>query len=97
MGAARIPVQTRGLWTGERGIRSFDATTRNLFDLAAIAVVHGLSHLPIVADPSHGTGHRDMVIPMARAGRLTGRRLLVGGVFYVVYLAVVIAALAGVF
>ncbi|HEY4102017.1 MAG TPA: 3-deoxy-7-phosphoheptulonate synthase [Gemmatimonadales bacterium] len=51
----------------ERGIRSFDTTTRNLFDIAAIAVVHGLSHLPIIADPSHGTGHRDMVIPMARA------------------------------
>src|SRR5919202_206366 len=46
----------------ERGIRSFDPATRNLFDLSAIAVVHGLSHLPIVADPSHGTGHRDMVI-----------------------------------
>jgi 3-deoxy-7-phosphoheptulonate synthase len=56
----------------ERGIRSFDATTRNLFDLAAIAVVHGLSHLPIVADPSHGTGHREMVPPMARAARAAG-------------------------
>ncbi|HPF62105.1 MAG: 3-deoxy-7-phosphoheptulonate synthase [Gemmatimonadetes bacterium] len=56
----------------ERGIRSFDATTRNLFDLAAIAVVHGLSHLPIVADPSHGTGHRDMVPPMARAAIAAG-------------------------
>src|SRR5258705_4661026 len=51
----------------ERGIRSFDQATRNLFDLSAVALVHGLSHLPIVADPSHGTGHRDMVIPMARA------------------------------
>jgi 3-deoxy-7-phosphoheptulonate synthase len=56
----------------ERGIRSFDTTTRNLFDLAAIAVVHGLSHLPIVADPSHGTGHRDMVLPMARAAVAAG-------------------------
>ncbi len=56
----------------ERGIRSFDTTTRNLFDLAAIAVVHGLSHLPIVADPSHGTGHRDMVPPMARAAIAAG-------------------------
>ncbi|HEY4321989.1 MAG TPA: 3-deoxy-7-phosphoheptulonate synthase [Gemmatimonadales bacterium] len=56
----------------ERGIRSFDTTTRNLFDLAAIAVVHGLSHLPIVADPSHGTGHRDMVPPMARAAVAAG-------------------------
>ena len=51
---------------------SFDQATRNLFDLSAIAVVHGLSHLPIVADPSHGTGHRDMVIPMARAAVAAG-------------------------
>jgi len=51
----------------ERGVRGFDPATRNLFDLSAIPVVHGLSHLPIIADPSHGTGHRDMVIPMARA------------------------------
>jgi 3-deoxy-7-phosphoheptulonate synthase len=51
----------------ERGVRGFDPATRNLLDLSAIAVVHGLSHLPIIADPSHGTGHRDMVIPMARA------------------------------
>jgi 3-deoxy-7-phosphoheptulonate synthase len=56
----------------ERGIRSFDTTTRNLFDLAAIAVVHGLSHLPIVADPSHGTGHRNMVTAMARAAVAAG-------------------------
>ncbi|MEO5826120.1 MAG: 3-deoxy-7-phosphoheptulonate synthase [Gemmatimonadales bacterium] len=56
----------------ERGIRSFDPSTRNLFDLAAVAVVHGLSHLPIVADPSHGTGHRDMVPPMARAAIAAG-------------------------
>lgn len=56
----------------ERGIRSFDTTTRNLFDIAAIAVVHGLSHLPIVADPSHGTGRRDMVPAMARAAVAAG-------------------------
>jgi 3-deoxy-7-phosphoheptulonate synthase len=56
----------------ERGIRSFDQATRNLFDLSAIPVVHGLSHLPIVADPSHGTGHRDMVTPMARAAVAAG-------------------------
>ncbi len=56
----------------ERGVRSFDTTTRNLFDLSAIAVVHGLSHLPIIADPSHGTGHRDMVPPMARAAVAAG-------------------------
>ncbi len=56
----------------ERGVRTFDSATRNLFDLAAVAVVHGLSHLPIVADPSHGTGHRAMVIPMARAAVAAG-------------------------
>ena len=51
----------------ERGVRGFDPATRNLLDLRAIPVVHGLSHLPIIADPSHGTGHRDMVMPMAKA------------------------------
>jgi 3-deoxy-7-phosphoheptulonate synthase len=51
----------------ERGVRTFDPATRNLFDLTAIPVVHKLSHLPIVADPSHGTGLRDKVTPMARA------------------------------
>ncbi|HKU60262.1 MAG TPA: 3-deoxy-7-phosphoheptulonate synthase [Gemmatimonadales bacterium] len=56
----------------ERGVRGFDTSTRNLFDLSAIPVVHGLSHLPILADPSHGTGHRDMVIPMARAAVAAG-------------------------
>jgi 3-deoxy-7-phosphoheptulonate synthase len=56
----------------ERGVRGFDTATRNLFDLSAIPVVHGLSHLPIIADPSHGTGHRDMVVPMARAAVAAG-------------------------
>jgi 3-deoxy-7-phosphoheptulonate synthase len=56
----------------ERGVRSFDTVTRNLLDLSAIPVVHGLSHLPIVADPSHGTGHRDMVAAMARAAVAAG-------------------------
>jgi 3-deoxy-7-phosphoheptulonate synthase len=56
----------------ERGVRGFDSATRNLFDLSAIPVVKGVSHLPIVADPSHGTGHRDMVIPMARAAVAAG-------------------------
>ncbi|MDA1081255.1 MAG: 3-deoxy-7-phosphoheptulonate synthase [Gemmatimonadetes bacterium] len=56
----------------ERGLRSFDSTSRNLFDLTAIPVVHGLSHLPIVADPSHGTGRRDNVLPMARAALAAG-------------------------
>ncbi len=56
----------------ERGVRGFDPLTRNLLDLSAIPVVHGLSHLPIIADPSHGTGHRDMVTPMARAAVAAG-------------------------
>ena len=56
----------------ERGIRSFDPATRNLFDVSAIAVIHALSHLPIVADPSHGTGRRNLVVPMARAAVAAG-------------------------
>jgi 3-deoxy-7-phosphoheptulonate synthase len=56
----------------ERGIRSFDNATRNLFDLTAIPVVQKLSHLPIVADPSHGTGLRDKVTPMGRAAIAAG-------------------------
>jgi len=56
----------------ERGIRGFDNATRNVFDLAAIPVVHSLSHLPIIADPSHATGRRDKVIPMARAAVAAG-------------------------
>ncbi len=56
----------------ERGIRSFDTLTRNVFDVTAIPLVHSLSHLPIVADPSHGTGRRDKVTPMARAAVAAG-------------------------
>ena len=56
----------------ERGLRSFDTTSRNLFDLTAIPVVHQLSHLPIVADPSHGTGRRAVVTPMSRAAVAAG-------------------------
>jgi 3-deoxy-7-phosphoheptulonate synthase len=56
----------------ERGVRSFDTHTRNLLDLTAIPVVKGLSHLPIVADPSHGTGLRSKVVPMARAAVAAG-------------------------
>jgi 3-deoxy-7-phosphoheptulonate synthase len=51
----------------ERGIRTFETYTRNTLDIAAIPVIKQLSHLPIVADPSHGTGRRDKVAPMARA------------------------------
>ncbi|HKG95883.1 MAG TPA: 3-deoxy-7-phosphoheptulonate synthase [Gemmatimonadaceae bacterium] len=56
----------------ERGVRSFDPMTRNLFDLTAVPLVHKLSHLPIIADPSHGTGLRDLVPPMARAALAAG-------------------------
>lgn len=56
----------------ERGVRSFDTQTRNLLDLTAIPVIQGLSHLPVVADPSHGTGVRSKVIPMARAAVAAG-------------------------
>ena len=56
----------------ERGIRSFDSQTRNLLDLSAIPVVRKLSHLPIIADPSHGTGLREFVPPMARAAIAAG-------------------------
>ena len=56
----------------ERGLRSFDPLTRNLFDLTAVPIVHKLSHLPIVADPSHGTGLREKVTPMARAAVAAG-------------------------
>jgi 3-deoxy-7-phosphoheptulonate synthase len=56
----------------ERGIRTFETYTRNTMDLAAIPVVKKLSHLPIMADPSHGTGRRDKVLPMARAAVAAG-------------------------
>jgi 3-deoxy-7-phosphoheptulonate synthase len=56
----------------ERGIRSYDNQTRNLLDLSAVPMVHSLSHLPIIADPSHGTGRRDMVAPMALAAVAAG-------------------------
>src|SRR2546422_3253908 len=56
----------------ERGVRSFDPAARNMFDLTAIPIVHRLSHLPIIADPSHATGLRDKVIPMARAAVAAG-------------------------
>ena len=56
----------------ERGIRTFETYTRNTLDIAAIPVIKSLSHLPIVADPSHGTGRRDKVAPMARAAVAAG-------------------------
>jgi 3-deoxy-7-phosphoheptulonate synthase len=56
----------------ERGIRTFDTYLRNTLDIAAIPVIKGLSHLPVFADPSHGTGRRDKVAPMARAAVAAG-------------------------
>ena len=56
----------------ERGIRTFESYTRNTLDISAVPVIHKLSHLPIVADPSHGTGRRDKVVPMGRAAVAAG-------------------------
>jgi 3-deoxy-7-phosphoheptulonate synthase len=56
----------------ERGIRTFETYTRNTFDIAAIPVIKKLSHLPMIGDPSHGTGRRDKVVPMARAAVAAG-------------------------
>jgi 3-deoxy-7-phosphoheptulonate synthase len=56
----------------ERGIRTFETATRNTFDISAIPVIQKLSHLPIVADPSHGIGIRNQVPPMARAALAAG-------------------------
>jgi 3-deoxy-7-phosphoheptulonate synthase len=56
----------------ERGIRTYETATRNTMDIAAIPVVKKLSHLPIVGDPSHGTGRRDMVAPLAKAAVAAG-------------------------
>jgi len=56
----------------ERGIRTFESSTREIMDISAIPAVKRLSHLPIIADPSHGTGRRDKVLPMARAAIAAG-------------------------
>ena len=56
----------------ERGIRTFETYTRNTMDISAIPIVKKLSHLPMTADPSHGTGRRDKVAPMARAALAAG-------------------------
>jgi 3-deoxy-7-phosphoheptulonate synthase len=56
----------------ERGIRTFETYTRNTMDISAIPVIHKLSHLPVAGDPSHGTGRRDQVPPMARAAVAAG-------------------------
>ncbi len=62
----------RDVFLCERGIRTFEQYTRNTFDLSAIPVVHKKSHLPIIGDPSHATGLRDQVPPMARAAVAAG-------------------------
>lgn len=56
----------------ERGIRSFDQETRNLLDLSSVALVRELSHLPVIADPSHALGRRDIIEPMSRAAMACG-------------------------
>ncbi len=56
----------------ERGIRTFETYTRNTLDISAVPIIHKLSHLPISIDPSHGTGLRDKVAPMARAALAAG-------------------------
>jgi 3-deoxy-7-phosphoheptulonate synthase len=61
----------------ERGIRTFETYTRNTMDISAIPIVHKLSHLPICGDPSHGTGRRDKVAPMARAAVAAGADALI--------------------
>ncbi len=61
----------------ERGIRTFEPYTRNTMDISAIPIVHKLSHLPMTADPSHGTGRRDKVSPMARASVAAGADALI--------------------
>ena len=56
----------------ERGIRTFETETRNTLDLSAIPVLKSMTHLPVVADPSHGTGRRDCILPMAQASVAAG-------------------------
>jgi len=56
----------------ERGIRTFETSTRNTLDISAIPVIQKKSHLPVIVDPSHATGLRDKVIPVARAGAAVG-------------------------
>jgi 3-deoxy-7-phosphoheptulonate synthase len=56
----------------ERGIRTFESATRNTLDVSAVPMVHSLSHLPVIIDPSHAAGRRDLVVPLARAGMAVG-------------------------
>ena len=66
----------------ERGIRTFETTTRNTLDLSAVPMLKHLSHLPVIVDPSHGTGHRWMVPPMAKAAVAAGADGLIMEVHY---------------
>ena len=56
----------------ERGISTFETYTRNTLDLSAIPVLQQLSHLPVISDPSHGTGRRELVVPMTKASVAAG-------------------------
>jgi 3-deoxy-7-phosphoheptulonate synthase len=56
----------------ERGVRSFEPAIRNMLDISAVAMVQRLSHLPVIVDPSHAAGRRDLVVPLARAGIAAG-------------------------
>jgi 3-deoxy-7-phosphoheptulonate synthase len=56
----------------ERGIRTFETATRNTLDISAVPVMHSLSHLPVVVDPSHSGGRRDLVVPLSRAAIAVG-------------------------
>src|SRR5216684_7869021 len=56
----------------ERGIKTFETETRNTLDLASVALARELSHLPVIADPSHGTGRRDLIVPASRAALAIG-------------------------
>jgi len=56
----------------ERGIRTFEESTRFTLDLSSVALIKNLSHLPVIVDPSHGTGKRELVIPLSRAAVAAG-------------------------
>jgi chorismate mutase/prephenate dehydratase len=74
LGAAEyiLSVGNQQVMLCERGIRTFETSTRNTLDLSAIPVLRERTHLPVIVDPSHGTGHRAYVAPMARAARAAG-------------------------
>ncbi|MCK7504981.1 MAG: 3-deoxy-7-phosphoheptulonate synthase [Desulfobacterales bacterium] len=61
----------------ERGIRTFETATRNTLDLSAVPLLKQLTHLPVVVDPSHGVGKRDLVLPMAKAAVAAGADALI--------------------